>query len=254
MLLVLLLQVCSSRTPRDTHIAVVFSWLLLRERPGNGDFDVAAVAFFGLSTILPLVTPDLLLVPAICQSFFTLIGFLASDFADRFASLDPGLFASLVEALNFGLRHTIAQVARESLLGIEGLAAQHFSNRARGGGVTFAPHMDASMGGRCPDLFLTWLRDLLQYAIFEDVVHDRLDALSDAVFMLACCEADRVEGLMGGILNSIPEQQRARLGGAFQKLMTGNGVSVSASRSDRLKFRSNFKVFLSDSRTFMRIK
>jgi len=43
------------------------------------------VVFAGLGTVLPLVTPSLLLHPKLCLSFFGLVGHMASDHADRFA-------------------------------------------------------------------------------------------------------------------------------------------------------------------------
>ena len=56
----------------------------------------------------------------------------------------------------------------------------------------------------------------------QDGVYDRVDALSDALFSLFSCESARLE--------------------------------LSNGRMDRLKFRQSFKAFLTDVRTFLRVK
>ena len=45
--------------------------------------------FSGLATILPFITDALLGVPELSVAFFALVGYLASDYAERFAVLEP---------------------------------------------------------------------------------------------------------------------------------------------------------------------
>ena len=54
----------------------------------------------------------------------------------------PQLFASLTSALEFGFKHLEAQIARESLRGVEGLVSYHFEQKKLG-----RPGLDMQVSG-----------------------------------------------------------------------------------------------------------
>jgi hypothetical protein len=243
------------------------------------DVDCAGVVFFGLQTVLPLVSPELLQVPELCGAYFALVGHLASDHAGRFASLPPPLAAALAASLDAGIQHDSAAVARESLRGVEGLAAHMAEQRVLadpalrgrgggGGGGQLAARAAASGGsGDARAAFLgggallRWCRAVVQLVVFHDAVWERLDAAADALFALLCAEADRVQPLVASILAAVGSDGSAgsekpqRLAAAFTKLLTLNHVSFGSvlSRPARLAFRKNLKLFVSETRAFMRV-
>ena len=222
------------------------------------DADPAGVVFSGLSTILPLVTSDLLLVPSLCQSFFELVGHMAADFSDRFCRLPDNLWEPLVSALDFGLRHNDTLLARESLRGIEGLATWRYERRRRRNTVLGNRQQQQHDGddgeGRMAQLHLKWLRDLLQLLVFEEYVWDRLDACADTILALSCAEMDQFQSLIAGLIESQPADRRERLGATFQQLVTLNDMQFEITTTSRRTFRKNMKHFLTQTRTFMRFK
>ena len=108
---------------------------------------------------------------------------------------------------------------------------------------------------RLRDLFLKWLRDLLQLLVFEDHVFDRVDACADAILAIACAELDSFQPLVASIIDAVqPADRRERLGAAFQRLVTLNGITFDLSTPSRRVFRRNLKFFLTETRTFMRFR
>jgi len=95
--------------------------------------------------------------------------------------------------------------------------------------------------------------------VFHDAVWDRLDAAADALFALLCAESDRIEPLVTSILASVSEdpasEKYQRLAAAFTKLLTLNAVSFASvlSRQARFAFRKNVKLFVSETRAFLRV-
>jgi len=231
---------------------------------GTGAVDAVGVVFYGLSTVLPFITPDLLLLPRLCGAFFDLVGHMASDHASRFASLPPALTQALVSALNFGLKHDNSSIVRESLRGVEGMAAHRAETKvaaaaaaaaAVGRGLTVAPQ-PLLESGETDGVLLGWLTELLQTVIFQDGIWDRLDACADTIFALCCAQVDQLQALVGmRILGSVEgEVRRQRLGAAFQKLLTLHDLQFQLTRRERMKFRKNLRLFVSETKAFMRVK
>jgi len=164
--------------------------------------DIVGTVFFGLGTVLPLMTPQLLQVPDLCLAFFALAGYLASDYAEHFASLDFALFGTLANALQFGFEHENAQVSRESLHGIKGLVDWH--NREvevgrPGLGEQLRQHHALATTNQqtagSPDdykpLLSKWLQKLLELLVFQASIWDRVDACADVILALLIAEAPR---------------------------------------------------------------
>ena len=58
---------------------------------------------------------ELLQYPGLCQQFFSLLNFVVEVYPGKVADLDPSLFASLMQCIDFGMRHVQAEIARFSL-------------------------------------------------------------------------------------------------------------------------------------------
>lgn len=132
------------------------------DAPADTDaLNITSAVFSGLSTILPFVTPELLKIPELAIAFFALVGYLASDYAERFAVLDTQLFLSLTTALEYGFKHLDSQIARESLRGVEGLVSYHFEEKKCG-----RPGLDAQLQAAAQphvansNLLLHWLEQV----------------------------------------------------------------------------------------------
>ena len=102
--------------------------------------------------------------------------------------------------------------------------------------------------------------------VFQDAIWDRLDAAADCLFALCCAEADRLSGLVSGLLGPgsaawpalaapgpAADASRGRLGAAFERLLTLNGLRLDYTRAMRLVFRKNMKLFATEARAFMRV-
>ena len=78
---------------------------------------------------------------------------------------------------------------------------------------------------------------------------------ADAILTIACAELDSFQPLIASIIDAVqPADRRERLGAAFQRLVTLNGITFDLSTPSRRVFRRNLKCFLTETRTFMRFR
>lgn len=130
---------------------------------------MSEVVFRGLASMLPLLTPELLLFPKLCRRYFALLGHMLEVYPSRVASLSPPDFRSLVDSLRFGLAHAdtaisgasleaLAALARfqlqEAIAMRPGLGANALADAAGGpGAVSVLAGLQARVGpGRAPHL------------------------------------------------------------------------------------------------------
>jgi hypothetical protein len=115
---------------------------------------LASVVFSGLAVVIPLLTPDALLLPKLRNCYFSLLSYSMESFADiivknanRMSELvvningsaagasDPNaLFFMILSTLEFGLDNDDENVCRESLVALGALAAAELRKQKNGGG------------------------------------------------------------------------------------------------------------------------
>ena len=116
---------------------------------------LASVVFSGLAVVIPLLTPEALLLPKLRNCYFSLLSYSMESFADiivknatRMSELvvdingsavgasDPSaLFFMILSTLEFGLDNDDETVCRESLIALGALAAAELRKQKSGGGA-----------------------------------------------------------------------------------------------------------------------
>jgi hypothetical protein len=210
---------------------------------------VTDMIFFGLQQILPLMTQGLLQYPALCQSFFELVGFMMDTYPEKVCQLPYDLFSSLLESLLFGMSHYSTAVSNSSLHGIASIAKEHLERQA------LRNHLMHH-----PDIFDRISRRLLTDVVFQSVVVDRVEAAGMALLPLIATDVNRFVSVVHDLTAQVPnEEQRRRLQAAFQTLIQPDVLARAASggyegRLNRARFKKGFESFVNEVHSFLVLK
>eukprot|EP00850_Spirogloea_muscicola_P004607 SM000020S05957 [mRNA] locus=s20:65065:72952:- [translate_table: standard] len=231
-----LLQLLQSLTSKDL--------LDFGEANGNGfeGVDIAQVIYFGLQTVTPLVSVELLKYPKLCRQYFTLISHMLEVYPEKVATLPPQAFTQIISCLDFGLRHQDVQVITMTLAAIAALATYQLAAKSRGQPCTL-------------DVLSHFLNALLHFLLFQDYSSELTEPAADALFALILCDYDMYKGLASKMLEHQGDAAlRHRLALAFDSLFNASSLTLTMSRADCRKFRHNVRLFLSNVRGFMMTK
>ena len=207
---------------------------------------VTDMIFFGLQQILPLMTQGLLQFPALCSSYFSLVGFMMDTYPEKVCALPFDLFNALLDSMLFGISHSDTFVAKSSLRGLGGLAREHLKSKALSGHL--AVHADII--DKCASR-------VLQEVVFQIIIWDRLEPAGSALLPLAAIDMGRFANVVSAISTQFGSPEKAqRFQVAFQKLMQPEIVAKVASggyegRMNRLKFKAAFEEFVKEIHSFL---
>ena len=207
---------------------------------------VTDMIFFGLQQILPLMTQGLLQFPALCSSYFSLVGFMMDTYPEKVCALPFDLFNALLDSMLFGISHSDTFVAKSSLRGLGGLAREHLKSKALSGHL--AVHADII--DKCASR-------VLQEVVFQTIIWDRLEPAGSALLPLAAIDMGRFANVVSAISTQFGSPEKAqRFQVAFQKLMQPEIVAKVASggyegRMNRLKFKAAFEEFVKEIHSFL---
>jgi hypothetical protein len=210
---------------------------------------VTNVIFFGLQQILPLMTQGLLQLPTLCSLFFDLVGFMMETYPDKVCALPYELFDSLLQSLLYGMSHHDSGVGIVSLQGLSSIAREHLKANV------LQMHLSVK-----PDLLDDCIRRLIVEVVIQPLVTDRVEACGMALLPLAAANVQRLSALLTSICQQAPnEYQHYRLEQAFTKLLQMEMLSKAAEvgfegRSNRMKFKDAFQVFVNDVHSFLILK
>ena len=232
--------------------------------------DVAQVVFIGLNTVIPLITDELLTFPKLCHQYFTLLGHMLEAYPGKVAALPRELFSALMGTLEFGLKHSNVEVARESLAALAAMGQFHHCAEANAAAVAANPQAGdlaaligpvglgqhnapaAERGG--VSILAHLMRVVLNRLIFEDASMDLVEAAADALLPLMMCERGAFERtaqeLLAGLSGNAGAQQH--VAGSLHALTTANGLTDKVDRANRRRFRRNMSKFLMETRGFVR--
>eukprot|EP00850_Spirogloea_muscicola_P017573 SM000152S01561 [mRNA] locus=s152:294082:301778:+ [translate_table: standard] len=231
-----LLQLLQSLTSKDL--------LDFGEANANGfeGVDIAQVIYFGMQTVTPLVSVDLLKYPKLCRQYVTLISHMLEVYPEKVATLPPQAFTQIISCLNFGLQHQDVQVVTMTLAAIAALATYQLAAKSRGQPCTL-------------DVLSHFLKALLHFLLFQDYSSELTEPAADALLALILCDYDMYKGLASMMLEHQGDPAlRHRLALAFDSLFNASSLTLTMSRADCRKFRHNVRLFLSDVRGFMMTK
>ncbi|TPX53736.1 hypothetical protein PhCBS80983_g06195 [Powellomyces hirtus] len=106
---------------------------ILLKRSAKGAVDVADVIFYGVNTVTPLISDQMLQFPELCKDYISLVSNLVRYFPDKLSVLPPALLANLVRALEFGMHNAMTEVARGAFEAITTLALYAWDESAHPG-------------------------------------------------------------------------------------------------------------------------
>ena len=210
---------------------------------------VTDVIFLGLQQILPLMTQGLLQSPTLCSQFFDLVGFMMETYPGKVCALPHDLFDSLLQSLLYGMSHHDANVAVVSLQGLGSIAREHLKAQV------LQRHLAVK-----PDILDECIRRLIVEVVVQPLVVDRVEACGMAMLPLAAADLNRLSGVINGICQQVSnEHQRYRLEQAFSKLLQMDMLSKAAEsgfegRSNRMKFKEAFQIFVNNVHSFLILK
>ncbi|KAG0452921.1 hypothetical protein HPP92_025585 [Vanilla planifolia] len=135
------------------------------------------------------------------------------------------------------------------LRAINALASYHFREQAVGRGGLPTHMVDSS----CPDWRIQenicshFLRLLVQLVLYEDFRMDLAGSAADALLPLLLCNQNTYQSLVQEFLDKLPlPSLRPRLAAAFHSLTSSNKLSTSLDRPNLIRFRKNFREFLTE--------
>jgi len=207
---------------------------------------VTDVIFFGLQQILPLMSQGLLQFPALCSSYFSLVGFMMDTYPEKVCALPFDLFNALLDSMLFGMSHSDTFVAKSSLRGLGGLAREHLKSKALSSHLT----VHADIIDKCATR-------LLSEVVFQTIIWDRLEPAGSALLPLAAIDMGRFANAVSAISTQFGSPEKAqRFQTAFQKLLRPEIVAKVASggyegRMNRLKFKAAFEDFVKEIHSFL---
>ncbi|KAL4233256.1 Exportin-4 [Mactra antiquata] len=198
------------------------------------------VVFYGLNTIIPLMSEDLLKFPSLCSQYFKLITFLTEMHPDKFTSLPEELFKSLMTSLEMGLVSYGPDISKLCMDCVYSLGTHVFQHNL--------------VGTLIHNTLKHFLKVLFHMLMLESFNMDLLDTASSALFCLICCHTEEYQHLVHEILNShIDQAYKSRLLEAFNNL-TPPSLGLTVSRHNKLIFMENFNKFLINVRGFLCVR
>ncbi|KAF0299698.1 Exportin-4 [Amphibalanus amphitrite] len=209
---------------------------------GSDGEDVAAadVCLYGLNTIMPLMSAELLRFPALCSRYFKLITFLCEITPTRILELPESLLDNLLSSVRLGLTEYGPEASALALDFLHQLTSHVVLHQL-------------PPDHRVPQALRPFVKHLLDLILSNGVNSEVLQGSSGALFALICCFQDEYSQLAMALINSQGEGERSqRLAKAFTGLT--QSVDRSLDRANRLKFRDAFKEFLVEIRGFMMVK
>ncbi|XP_047982245.1 exportin-4 isoform X1 [Salvia hispanica] len=217
--------------------------------------NISQVVYTGLHIVTPLITPDQLKFPKLCNSYFSLLSHMLEVYPEIIVQLNVDAFSHILGTLDFGLHHQDIEVVDLCLRSIKALASHHYKDRVAGkvGLGSHASSYKDPEGNIREGILSQFLRSLLKLLLFDDYSVDLVGPAADALLPLILCEQSTYQSLA----NELIERQRiptfrSRLTNAIQALTTSNNLSTTLDRLNHQKFRKNLHSFLIEVRGFLR--
>ncbi|XP_065197869.1 exportin-4-like [Sycon ciliatum] len=230
--LLVFMKLCDHLISRDY-------WHDSEDAAGNGQIEGVDVSLCGLGFILPLITPELLQFPKMCEEYFRIVTFLAEFHAGKVAALPDSLFEAFVKSLELGLSNYGSEVMKMCLEGLASMAEWF-----------------ALKGSRHPDQ-ATRLQPIMDHflkIVFNKGLVNQVDGMaeltsaSEALFNLICCSKDTYRQLAQQLVvaqPNLPSQQR--MAASFEQLIPAD-LPLVPEHSNKVIFRRHFQTVLESVR------
>lgn len=234
--IILLLELLTGLLSKDYVVDLVPSVLQHPVQSTGHGFDAADIVLFGLNTLMPLLSIELLKFPKLCLQYFKLITFVSELYPDKVCALPENMLVHLMESVALGLSDLGHEVSVLSFDLVEGLASHLYGS-----------HSQASVAGVTVKKFLEFI---LKMILTRQVNSDALTNAGSALYALICCYQDEYQVVVQKALNSQTDEGSAdRLSHAFNKLT--HNIALNMDRQEKKKFRENFETFVADVSGFL---
>ena len=212
---------------------------------------VSDAIVFGMKMAIPLIGPELLQFSKLRESYFDLVTHVVESYPEKVATLDEPLFASFMQSLEFGARHFDSTIVRSTLSAIEEFAT--FVAKSRGlvvGARTLPQFIGSTSDQLATNCQRHFLRLMFELVLYQTFLSDHIDCYGSAILALTISESKAFMDIAGQVLEAEPDSAtKQRLTGSFETLVQSNGVVMNRlDRSNRIKFRKNFRQFVGDVR------
>ena len=234
------------------------------------------VVLAGLDALLPIMDPNLLKFPNLCNAYFSLVSILAEIHPDHIARLPEPLFGRLVSTLEYGIVDQVSiSVAQSSLESLQHLATWHYkevqrAERGEGGGE----------GGRKPDegvgvvglgplattplpslggerVFSYFLFKLIKNLIFDDCPAELIDCAADVILPMLLSDPEGFQTCGQSLLASMSQfdpAARDKVIAALNMVIHPDVTNASLERQNRRKFRQTLHDFFVVTRGVLRTR
>ncbi|XP_049846126.1 exportin-4-like isoform X1 [Schistocerca gregaria] len=234
--IILLLELLTGLLSKDYVVDLVPSVLQHPVQSTGHGYDAADIVLFGLNTLMPLLSIELLKFPKLCLQYFKLITFVSELYPDKVCALPENMLVHLMESVALGLSDLGHDVSVLSFDLVEGLASHIYGSRSQ-----------ASVAGATVKKFLEFIMKMI---LTRQVNSDAMTNAGSALYALICCFQDEYQVVVQKALNSQADEGSAdRLRIAFQKLT--QSASLNMDRQEKKKFRENFETFVADVSGFL---
>lgn len=210
--------------------------------------EIAEAVFAGLYHIIPVITQEHLKFPKLRRAFFTLLAQCMETHAPRVANLPQQTFASITDALRFGMSITDdAETEASSFEATAALAKFHFT-ACRNGAPGLGPLNGPDPRGQ------TSLGSMLE-SLFKRVLIDDPSAVNyaaEAALPLLLAEPAAAERCASVVIAMDAHGWNART--AFAELGAAAGRAVELDRRSRKEFLGVFRRFVVEVRDAVKIR
>ncbi|XP_054273696.1 exportin-4-like [Macrosteles quadrilineatus] len=202
----------------------------------NPNLTAGNVCLYGLNTIMPLMTMDLLKFPSLCLQYFKMITFVCEMYPEKVCSQSEGLLASVLLTVQMGLLTLGPEVTNMCCDFIQSLGT-HL-------------HLQGQRGSPAYQALRPFLKMLMDLILSHQINSDQA---GPALFILICCYQEDYQEIVQNLINSQTDSETAqRLAAAFTELTTN--VTLNTERPQKMRFRDNFDKFIVNVHGFLLVK
>ncbi|KAL3883791.1 hypothetical protein ACJMK2_030022 [Sinanodonta woodiana] len=207
---------------------------------GDPEVNAADVVLYGLNTMIPLMSVELLKFPSLCLQYFRLITFLAECNPEKFSSIPDDLFRSLMYSVELGLSSFGTDITKLCLEAMTSLATFVFQSNL--------------VGSQIHNILQHFLKLVFKMLLLETFNMELLGTASAALFALICCHLEQYRSLVNQLLDSHTDPlYKQRLIEAFNNL-TPPSLEMTINRHSKIQFMEFFDQFLVNVRGFLCVR
>eukprot|EP01134_Creolimax_fragrantissima_P005293 CFRG5293T1 len=218
-----------------------------REDPGQSEvrvhmdansISVCDVVLYGLGVVVPLMSKELLKFPALCSQYYKLVAFMSEVYPRQVLSVSPAFFHQLGQSFQLAILCDYGvPVARSGYEAIGSLAV--YCCEAQQKGETPAIQPDAQ------SVLANLLRVILDTVMFRTFDSTLSTYAAEALLALIMSYQAEFMSCAQEVIQSVPDPANSqRVAEAFNKLMTGNGLTLKIERANSIRFSKNLQSFL----------